>query len=56
MSIILQVPGWKKIWKPVWISEWFPNEDHHHHHHHEESHGWDRSDKGNDNAFVLKRE
>lgn len=32
------MPGWKKIWKPVVISEWFPSPDHHHHHH---EHGWD---------------
>jgi len=58
------LPAWKKIWKPVWISEWFPTPDHHddHHHHHEEhhDHGWaaDRKDNdaaGSNNKFVFKR-
>ena len=45
------VKAWKKIWKPVVISEWFPTPDHHHDHHHEHiEHGWDRKDE---NAKVL---
>lgn len=45
-----------KIWKPVWISEWFPSPDHHdHHHHHEPEHGWDRKDTTSQAKVVWKR-
>lgn len=59
----LQVPGWKKIHKPVWISEWFPTPDHHDHHHdhhhveeeHHHHHGWDRLDDKSADKVVWKR-
>lgn len=64
-SLIVWVPAWKKIWKPVVISEWFPSPDHHDHHEHHEhhelhehpEHGWDRKDKDvSDSKVVWKRE
>lgn len=59
---LVWVPAWKKIFKPVVISEWFPSPDHHDHHHHHEHHehhepGWDRKDTDKtDSKVVWKRE
>lgn len=49
------MPAWKKIWKPVVISEWFPSPDHHDHHHKPVEYGWDRKDEASGGKVIWKR-
>lgn len=50
------MPAWKKIWKPVVISEWFPSPDHHDHHHKPVEYGWDRKDEGSSKVLWKRSE